>query len=71
MSRYDDVFVLCPFFKRRHPNDIVCDGTMEGQEFSVRYSKAEVLDYHAKHLCQKDYKECLLYRMIEEEICNE
>lgn len=56
--------VKCPFFKNYHPHGIKCEGIMDGTSISMTFRDRSDHDLHMDVFCQEHFKNCEIYRMV-------
>ncbi len=66
MSRFDDIYVRCPFFLRRKKDRICCAGMFEGHEFQQKYEYADTMNYQVIKHCRDKFEECPVYKILAE-----
>lgn len=64
-TTYKDVEILCPFYKEQAKQSISCEGLVDDSTIKLwfNYPKAKCL--HAQVFCQKKYKNCEIYSILE------
>jgi hypothetical protein len=63
--QYEDVDVLCPFFKRQTVVSISCEGLTDDMGIKLCFQNAKAKDIHAEVFCNCKYKNCEIYGMVE------
>lgn len=66
MTSYDDVEVMCPFFRMSEKRRIVCEGISDDCVNSMEFVSSRLRDRHKERYCDKKYQNCRLYRMLQE-----
>lgn len=62
---YDDILVLCPFFLHNGKKNVVCEGITDYCTLSLKFFDEEGRNRYKGAYCDKDYKKCEIYRMLE------
>lgn len=64
MNAYTDVNVKCPFYLSSTDKNIRCGDFMEGVTTGLDFDRKAMREYYCKHVCQRDYQECDIYKML-------
>ena len=58
---------VCPHYKHEDSQMIYCDGVQDGSVVHLAFaSKTDAVGYKVSHCRCKDYKQCKIYQMLEE-----
>lgn len=64
-TTYKDVEIQCPFFKELTKKGISCEGLTDDSIIKLWFNSPKSKDLHAEVFCQRKYKNCEIYRMLE------
>lgn len=64
-TTYKDVEVQCPFFKELTKKGISCEGLTDDSIIKLWFNSPKSKELHSEVFCQKKYKNCEIYRMLE------
>lgn len=70
-TMYDDVNALCPFFRFSDKKEISCEGVADGCSTSLKFDTKSKRDLHRRVFCDSKYKNCEIFRMLEEKYAEE
>lgn len=65
-SSYEDATAICPFYKASDARRISCEGVTDGSVIIQSYVSKDKRDKQKRIFCDKAYKNCEIYRMLEE-----
>ncbi len=66
-ASWRDGYVKCPYYLRdNRKNRIVCQGIMDGTDLALTFSDQRDYRIQMDTFCQAKYKNCEVYRMLEE-----
>ena len=66
MARYqNDVEIQCPFYINIGMKSITCEGITDDCVNKILFNTPQLRDIHSKIFCEKKYKYCEIYRMLE------
>jgi hypothetical protein len=65
-TMYDDVDVKCPFFLSSGKRKVSCEGMTDDCTISLNFVTREKKCLHCEIFCNEHYKNCEIYRMLEE-----
>lgn len=63
-NAWSDAFVQCPFYKDDTTNAIHCEGIQPKTGLRLGFQSAGEKKAYLKGRCAKEYKTCMLYRML-------
>lgn len=72
MEEHDDVEAKCPFFIKSDPTTIVCEGIDDSSRLKLIFCRKDggglkvCRDNHRCSYCDTKYKDCPIYKMLEE-----
>ncbi len=69
MSHYLDAYVVCPYFKRYHPQrlSITCEGVPKSSAANMMlFENGEKCYRYLRQRCCEDYRECPIARLLYE-----
>ena len=61
---YDDVDVLCPFFKRQESKKLLCEGLYENSSLVQQFETIKQKEFHKCNYCKTNYEKCELYMAL-------
>lgn len=61
---FEQVDVLCPFYKNDGIQRIVCEGLVSDSSITLTYMNKVDCKRQKKVFCCKNYKKCEVYRML-------
>ena len=64
-TTYKDVDILCPFFKELSKRSISCEGLTDDSILKLWFSSPKSKDLHVEVFCERRYKNCEIYTMLE------
>ena len=64
-TMFDDVDAICPFFRNSEQRKIVCDGITDECTTQLMFIKREARDLHRKVFCNRKYKNCEVFQVLE------
>lgn len=64
-GRYDDAAAMCPFYQNGTMHDINCEGIHDSNYLTLRFKTYEIKNGHKVRYCDKDYKKCEVYKMLD------
>lgn len=70
-TRFDDVNDICPYFKSSDKMKISCEGVADCCTTNLEFATKEKRNLHRNLFCDDKYKNCEVYRMLEEHMKNE
>lgn len=62
---YNEGLILCPFYMSMAQKSITCEGITEYCTTKLLFETADKRDQHRDIFCDKKYKNCEIYRMLE------
>ncbi len=65
-TMFDDVNAVCPFFRASDKRKITCEGITDKCIINLEFKNGAERDLHRKVFCDAKYKNCEMYRAIEE-----
>ena len=65
-TMYDDVNALCPYFQSSGRKEICCEGITDGSFTNIKFRSGDKRDMHRRIFCDAKYKNCEVYRMLEQ-----
>ena len=65
MGDRQDIYVLCPFYRRTERHAIVCEGLSDESNIKQGFSTAESFRSYKKRYCDSRYRDCLVSQMLE------
>jgi hypothetical protein len=65
-TMYDDVDAVCPYFNGGSERKIMCEGITDGCTTILDFKNRELRNKHRELFCNRKYKNCEVYRMLEE-----
>ncbi len=65
-TMYDDVNAVCPYFKGSGERKVICEGITDECKTILAFNSRETRDNHRKLFCDHKYKNCEIYRAVEE-----
>lgn len=65
-TMYDDVDVKCPFFLSSGKRKVSCEGITDDCTISLNFFTRDKKRLHCGIFCNEHYKNCEIYRMLEE-----
>lgn len=65
-TMYDDVHAICPYFHSSNKRKISCEGITDGCTTTLEFESQEKRNMHRRIFCDAKYKNCEIYRMLEE-----
>lgn len=63
---FDDVDAKCPFFLSSGKKKISCEGITDGCTTNLTFISQQKRNLHRKIFCDARYKNCEIFRMLEE-----
>lgn len=64
-TTYQDVDVLCPFFRELSKRGISCEGLTDDSIIKQWFNSPKGKELHTDVFCKKKYTNCEIYRMLE------
>lgn len=64
--RAEGSLILCPFYKSHEAVRIYCEGVRDDCRNGLWFFRKEPRRQYMSEFCKKDYKECMIYRMLEQ-----
>lgn len=64
-SNYEDVDILCPFFRELTKKSISCEGLTDDSIIKQWFEIPKNKEIHANVFCKKSYKSCEIFMMLE------
>lgn len=64
-TMFDDVDVVCPFFKNSDIQKISCEGVGESSTTTLNFPNRKKRDKHKEQFCDRGYKKCEIHKMLE------
>lgn len=64
-TRFDDIDVVCPFFKASNEKQISCEGIAEESILILSFNNKKDRNFHKTVFCDKKCENCEIYRMLE------
>lgn len=66
-AKWEDKFVVCPFYRKTDTNRIVCEGLCEGNTINLVYESRERKRQYMKNMCEsiEDCKKCPIYALLD------
>ena len=65
-TMFDDVDAICPYFQRSEKRKISCEGITDGCVTNLEFETKEKRNLQRNLFCNDKYKNCEVYRMLEE-----
>lgn len=62
---YNEGLIICPFYKSMAQKSITCEGITDECITKTIFTSPEKRDMHRKVFCERKYKNCEIYRMLE------
>lgn len=63
--------IRCPFFRRHSPNEIRCEGMMDGTSHAVIFERVDDKRFWQRTYCEKAYDKCEYCIMLMQSKYNE
>lgn len=57
---------VCPYYKKEGQNTIYCSGVIGCSSIHMAFGNASDCNAYKKSRCRSDYKQCTVYRMLED-----
>lgn len=64
MSGRQDIYALCPYYRRAERQKIVCEGVEMGTTLHVAFATTTLLQDYKTRFCDKDYNQCCIAGML-------
>ena len=71
MPRCNDGDILCPFYLTRTLKTITCEGITDDCVTKLMFTSHDKNDLHRKVFCNNRYKNCEIYRMLDEKYADD
>lgn len=65
-TMYDDVDAKCPYFRSSDKREITCEGIADGCITALKFESQKKRNLHRSVFCDAKYKNCEIFRMLEE-----
>lgn len=63
-NSWSDIYVQCPFYKEDMTSSIQCEGVQPKTGLRLGFQDCRQKKEYLRSRCAKDYKGCMLYRML-------
>lgn len=70
-TMFDDVDAKCPYFHSSNKREITCEGIADGCITALKFESQNKRNLHRSVFCDAKYKNCEVYRMLEEKYADE
>lgn len=64
-TTFKDVDIQCPFFKELTKKGISCEGITDDSITKLCFNSPKSKELHTEIFCQRKYKNCEIYTMLE------
>ena len=64
MGDRQDIYVLCPFYRRTEHHAIVCEGLSDESNIKQGFSTAESFRSYKKQYCDSEHEKCMVSQML-------
>ena len=65
MSGRQDIYALCPFYRRAEKQKVICEGLVENSTVHMAFATSTEMDAYKREYCDKAYRMCLWEQTLE------